>query len=72
MTFRKGDEGTWQKYLEWYSQNNIVHPYPPPPPHKYVSDILLTEEAFTMEEYKHTNTHSHFNKSVSMQVSRMY
>ena len=24
---------------------------------KYVSDILQTEEAFTVEEYKHTHTH---------------
>ena len=24
---------------------------------KYVLDILQTEEAFTMEEYKHANTH---------------
>ena len=26
---------------------------------KYVSDILQTEEAFTVEEYKHTHTHTH-------------
>ena len=26
---------------------------------KYVSDILQTEEAFTMEEYTHTYTHTH-------------
>ena len=26
---------------------------------KYVSDILQTEEAFTMEEYTHTHTHTH-------------
>ena len=26
---------------------------------KYVSDILQTEEALTMEEYKHTHTHTH-------------
>ena len=26
---------------------------------KYVLDILQTEEAFTMEEYKHTHTHTH-------------
>ena len=25
---------------------------------KYVSDILQTEEAFTVEEYKHTHTHT--------------
>ena len=25
---------------------------------KYVSDILQTEEAFTLEEYKHTHTHT--------------
>ena len=26
---------------------------------KYVLDILQTEEAFTVEEYKHTHTHKH-------------
>ena len=26
---------------------------------KYVSDILQTEEAFTVEEYKHTHAHAH-------------
>ena len=26
---------------------------------KYVLDILQTEEAFTVEEYKHTQTHTH-------------
>ena len=26
---------------------------------KYVSDILQTEEAFTVEEYKPTHTHTH-------------
>ena len=26
---------------------------------KYVSDILQTEEAFTMEEYTHTHTYTH-------------
>ena len=26
---------------------------------RYVLDILLTEEAFTVEEYKHTHTHTH-------------
>ena len=25
----------------------------------YVLDILQTEEAFTVEEYKHTHTHTH-------------
>ena len=28
---------------------------------KYVSDILQTEEAFTVEEYKHTHTHTSIN-----------
>ena len=27
---------------------------------KYVLDILQTEEAFTMEEYKHTHTHTRY------------
>ena len=26
---------------------------------KNVSDILQTEEAYTVEEYKHTHTHTH-------------
>ena len=26
---------------------------------KHVSDILQTEEAFTVEQYKHTHTHTH-------------
>ena len=26
---------------------------------KYVSDILQTEKAFTVEEYKHTHTYTH-------------
>ena len=26
---------------------------------KYVLDILQTEEAFTVDEYKHTHTHTH-------------
>ena len=28
---------------------------------KHVSDILQTEEVFTVEEYKHTHTHTHTN-----------
>ena len=28
-------------------------------PLRHVSDILQAEEAFTVEEYKHTNTHTH-------------
>ena len=27
---------------------------------RYVLDILQTEEAFTVEEYKHTHTHSNY------------
>ena len=30
---------------------------------KYVLDILQTEEAFTVEEYKHTHTHTHTHVS---------
>ena len=29
---------------------------------KYVLDILQTEEAFTVEEYKHTHTHPNYKK----------
>ena len=29
---------------------------------KYVLDILQTEEAFTVEEYKHAHTHTHTRK----------
>ena len=31
---------------------------------KYVLDILQTEEAFMVEEYKHTHTHTHITVSV--------
>ena len=30
---------------------------------KYVSDILQTEDAFTVDEYKH-NTHTHTHKDI--------
>ena len=30
---------------------------------KHVSDILQTEEVFTVEEYKHTHTHTHTHSS---------
>ena len=30
---------------------------------KYVLDILQTEEAFKVEEYKHTHTHTHTSPS---------
>ena len=33
---------------------------------KYVLDILQTEEAFTMEEYKHTHTHTHMRVRASI------
>ena len=29
---------------------------------KYVLDILQTEEAFTVEEYKHTHTHTRYHQ----------
>ena len=32
---------------------------------KYVSDIFQTEEAFTVEEYKHTHTSHNFIKKLS-------
>ena len=32
---------------------------------KYVSDILQTEEAYTVEEYKHTHTHTHTHASTN-------
>ena len=32
---------------------------------KYVSDIFQTEEAFTVEEYKHTHTSHNFTKKLS-------
>ena len=31
---------------------------------KYVSDILQTEEAFTVKGYKHTHTHTHTHPSM--------
>ena len=31
---------------------------------RYVLDILQTEEAFTVEEYKHTHTHTRTRKTV--------
>ena len=33
---------------------------------KYVLDILQTEEAFTVEEYKHTHTHTHTQSSITI------
>ena len=38
---------------------------------KYVLDILQTEEALTVEEYKHTHTHTHTH-TPSKQVDQMY
>ena len=37
---------------------------------KHVSDILQTEEAFTVEEYTHTHTHTHTHtyRVVSIEV----
>ena len=32
---------------------------------RYVLDILQTEEAFTVEEYKHTHTHTHTHTEIS-------
>ena len=44
---------------------------------KYVSDILQTEEAFTVEEYKHTHTHTHtgetsFSSRFFFNISEIY
>ena len=35
---------------------------------KYVLDILQTEEAFTVEEYKHTHTHTHTKSAVILRA----
>ena len=35
---------------------------------KYVSDILQTEEAFTMEEYTHTHTYTPMHKHTHTQT----
>ena len=32
---------------------------------RYVLDILQSEEAFTVEEYKHTHTHTHAHTHVT-------
>ena len=36
---------------------------------KYALDILQTEEAFTMEEYKHTHTHTHTHTHMRVRAS---
>ena len=33
---------------------------------KYVSDILQTEETFTVEEYKHTHTHTKVRNTLNL------
>ena len=55
--FRNGDEGTWQKHLEWYSQHTIVDPHPS----SMSQASLETEKAFTVKEHKHTQTYTHAN-----------
>ena len=35
-----------------HNTRSLIHTF------KYVLDILQTEEAFTVEEYKHTHTHT--------------
>ena len=40
---------------------------------KYVLDILQTEEAFTVEEYKHTHTHASANlRKITKILSKVY
>ena len=34
---------------------------------RYVLDILQTEEAFTVEDYKHTHTHTHGTTNYSVE-----
>ena len=36
---------------------------------KYVLDILQKEEAFTVEEYKHTHTHTHARTHARTRIS---
>ena len=35
---------------------------------KYALDILQTEEAFTVEEYKHTHTHTHTHTQTHIHI----
>ena len=37
---------------------------------KYVLDILQTEEALTVEEYKHTHTHTHTHIADALVVDK--
>ena len=38
---------------------------------KYVLDILQTEEAFTVEEYKHTHTHAVVSLRIQSECGKM-
>ena len=52
--FGYGDEGTWQKHPDKYSQHKIVD--------LSLSNLSWTScsrKDFTVEEYKHTHTHTH-------------
>ena len=39
---------------------------------KYALDILQTEEAFTVEEYKHTHTHTHTRTHTHTHTTTIY
>ena len=52
--FINGDEGPWQKHMDWHSQHKIVDSYPS----SMSQTSLQTEEAFAVKEYKHTHNAS--------------
>ena len=52
------------------TQNNIHNTWSLIRAIKYVADILQTEEAFTVEEYKHTHTHRHTHTHAHTQTHR--
>ena len=67
--FRNGDEGTWQKHLEWYSQCNIVDPYPScmlSMPHASCRRKKPSRwESISTHTQTHTHTHTHTHTTIT-------
>ena len=57
--FRNGDEGTWPKHLEWYSQCNIVDPYPSSMSSMPHASCRRKKPSRWESISTHTHTHTH-------------
>ena len=63
--FRNGDEGTWPKHLEWYSQCNIVDPYPSSMSSMPHASCRRKKPSRWESISTHTHTHTHTHATIT-------